>query len=936
MNVSVGDVLDNVTIKSRFPDTITYMFSNFSGYDSGGAIILSIGNINIKVETSISGTTQTDEIYLYNTSSQEKTSLFKREHNTNTWEDVFTNDLQTFTLNGTVTSVIEHADYILDYFYGYDSANKIYYKDGNGNLIKLSDFRDSNKYISSFKTDRIRTGFNIWNKTDFDEVMSTLYNVVYPTTLEINLMDDVDFENGYISIFTDDFPYILNGNGHKIKNGKILGNWDSTTQTGSFGMFKNNTGTIKNLILSNISYTASQSESEETSAIYNIGFICSVNNGRVENCYLDGCEYDIRSNKIINAGGICGINNKIITGCCVKSNCTFNVDRPSYSSSYYTRGNMGGICGKSTNSSCDIYCCINYGLIKGSYCGGIIGHLNSGTVSSCINYGTVSPNFSSGGTSNAAAIVGGICGYVETYASIFYSISNFNPATITTAVAFKGAIIGYDSGATGGRNFCFYNNATGGMTASTDYVRSIKLDNISSLCNDLALHSWINENFSFINHIENNKPILNWVEKFNYINNYNYGWDDSLWINCSTLTNNSDYDKMIIFNCYSTTLGKPERLKIKITKVNPHSGSNIVICEQTIKNPKSIEKVNIEMAIKTYNSTLVFLPNSFETYNVEAEWIFNSNTPSTIRKTQSFNLSNCYFGDAVNQPLSTPYTGELMTNENTYSEKYIEWLNNQEDTSIKVANSFTDLIWTDCVGNLLPQIVTTEADAKKGIIEYMKRIESVDIGDMNVVNMTVVNSGTLSNSLRNYWSISDGYYSTYLILSDGTIAPHWVYGTFGNGCLKEDTLVWTSDGNKQICKLKKDDLVYSKDENGNIEKKKIIKISEENTNAIYKIVLNSGENIYATWSHKFCVKDKGLVAVRDIKINDILINNIGQEFIIKKRFLVSNDKKVYSIEVEDNNNYFVGEGKFLVSGENAEPIVMEDLKTKDEKNVNEE
>ena len=72
---------------------------------------------------------------------------------------------------------------------------------------------------------------------------------------------------------------------------------------------------------------------------------------------------------------------------------------------------------------------------------------------------------------------------------------------------------------------------------------------------------------------------------------------------------------MIIFNCYSTTLGKPERLKIKITEVNPHSGSNIVICEQIIKNPKSIEKVNIEMAIKTYNSTLVFLPNSFETYN---------------------------------------------------------------------------------------------------------------------------------------------------------------------------------------------------------------------------------------------------------------------------------------------------------------------------------
>ena len=292
----------------------------------------------------------------------------------------------------------------------------------------------------------------------------------YPLDGLYVLLADVSMSGqNWIAIGTEEEPFtgVLNGN-NKTIDGLTLTNPEMNA-----GLFGVNSGSVKNVELTNTSITSAHTF---------VGGIAGQNNGLIENCHIQSGTIsgtgndnvqDVITGEIINGGsrvgGISGQNND---GGMIQ-NCT---NTSAVTGEYRL---VGGICGYSIGG--DIINCENRGEIQGTYqVGGIAGDSegqdvnNISHVTNCTNYGNI--NQVQGTENEQQAQLGGIVGCNFKYSIVdnctnegavigecswiggsigvnYYIIQNSinkgevkNQATIQDKASYTGGIVGYSIG----------------------------------------------------------------------------------------------------------------------------------------------------------------------------------------------------------------------------------------------------------------------------------------------------------------------------------------------------------------------------------------------------------------------------------------------------------------------------------------------------------
>ena len=195
----------------------------------------------------------------------------------------------------------------------------------------------------------------------------------YPLDGLYVLLQDVSLQGqDWTPIGTEEEPFtgVLNGN-NKTIDGLTLTNPEMNA-----GLFGVNSGSVKNVELTNTSVSSAHTF---------VGGITGQNNGLIENCHVQSGTISSTGNDMVadrvtgenrnggsRVGGICGQNND---GGIIQ-NCTNEVE---VAAGYRL---VGGICGYSLGG--DIINCENRGEVHGTYqVGGIVGYIN--TTSSSID-----------------------------------------------------------------------------------------------------------------------------------------------------------------------------------------------------------------------------------------------------------------------------------------------------------------------------------------------------------------------------------------------------------------------------------------------------------------------------------------------------------------------------------------------------------------------
>ena len=211
----------------------------------------------------------------------------------------------------------------------------------------------------------------------------TSTNNVYRLTKNMNL-------NGMTWSPADLDSGTFDGQNYTISNLTIL------SKALYLGFIKDNSGTIKNVSLDNVSITSLYTGDSDSF----VGGICARNSGTISSCIVKGgtIKYNSTSNKNWEIGGICGKNLKSSTiSQCINYASVLNGQH------------IGGIAGANDEGS--ISFCTNYGKISSNIitcirCGGIAG-FSSGKIISCRNNNDISGS----STNKDEAAVGGIVGY---------------------------------------------------------------------------------------------------------------------------------------------------------------------------------------------------------------------------------------------------------------------------------------------------------------------------------------------------------------------------------------------------------------------------------------------------------------------------------------------------------------------------------------------
>ncbi len=215
------------------------------------------------------------------------------------------------------------------------------------------------------------THFGIGNGTEANPY--TITNIRHFKNMDgknyyYKLANNLNFGNGFNIV--NNFNGVLDGNGAMLSYRASIHN-----NCGSLGLFKFNNGTLKNFhIDAGISFLNSELIS------INIGGICGVNYGTIQNCSVGGYIHSCIDQSRV--GGIVGMNYGLVDGC-------FN------HIGIIGGGDVGGIAGQLlTNGT--IKNCTNYGELTYIYnmanrsIGGIVGYQQSGSVIGCVNHGTYS------------------------------------------------------------------------------------------------------------------------------------------------------------------------------------------------------------------------------------------------------------------------------------------------------------------------------------------------------------------------------------------------------------------------------------------------------------------------------------------------------------------------------------------------------------------
>lgn len=208
-----------------------------------------------------------------------------------------------------------------------------------------------------------------------------------------------------------EFKGTLDGQGYKIYNFTI------STPTANMGFFTKNSGTIKNIVFSDVAINNSYSDNSDTAVV------AAINNGTISNVTLRETTLTrtgsgSNKNYDITVGGVVGTNNGTISDIAVDVVSNFNLSYETHSTygDFYTYNSSlayGNIVGK------------NYGTVLNSIAtADIIYNAQSKATTSSTNYTSALLNFFTN--------IGGIAGVNETGTINTAKVNIFGTATFTT------------------------------------------------------------------------------------------------------------------------------------------------------------------------------------------------------------------------------------------------------------------------------------------------------------------------------------------------------------------------------------------------------------------------------------------------------------------------------------------------------------------------
>ena len=220
-------------------------------------------------------------------------------------------------------------------------------------------FKDSWQYVAdtnfkqSVEIDPETNEQKVYNEISTPEQLAGMFLNTDSNSIKAEKLSDISTEykltknidlNGRTWI-SSDFSEVLDGGSFVISNLKI------SSSSARVGFILNLTGTVKDLFFSNVNIEYTGNESVE----YKMGVVCGEsNNGKISNVY-------IKSGSVVGKIG----NNT-------------------------TKSYIGGIVGFMQGTKSNIENCHNNATIKnGTHMGGIVGNVDSGTVTQCINNGEI-------------------------------------------------------------------------------------------------------------------------------------------------------------------------------------------------------------------------------------------------------------------------------------------------------------------------------------------------------------------------------------------------------------------------------------------------------------------------------------------------------------------------------------------------------------------
>ena len=238
-----------------------------------------------------------------------------------------------------------------------------------------------------------------------------LYAISRPSSITIELVDNIDFSGNTYPTITKSTSVTINGNGYTILGVDINVAYTNVGYASGYygGLISLSTGTIKinNVHLEvDIDHTVSNAG--------NIGGFVGEARGTVtiNNCTVNG-GIDVTRSAIHYVGGFVGY-----------SSSTININNSINYADINTIGatQVGGLIGHANSTSTTLSVCANFGDIKGAtgYVGGLVGYSRGNR--------TLSTNFNSGNITGTTGRIGGLVGYTTNT----FTISNcYNSGNIT-------------------------------------------------------------------------------------------------------------------------------------------------------------------------------------------------------------------------------------------------------------------------------------------------------------------------------------------------------------------------------------------------------------------------------------------------------------------------------------------------------------------------
>ena len=142
-------------------------------------------------------------------------------------------------------------------------------------------------------------------------------------------------------------------------------------------------------------------------------------------------------------------------------------------------------------------------------------------------------------------------------------------------------------------------------------------------------------------------------------------------------------------------------------------------------------------------------------------------------------------------------------------------------------------------------------------------------------------------------------------------------------CFVAGTPVFKDGQLVNIESINKGDYVSSYNfSNEEVELMKVNYAHKEKASNIYQVI-TTVDTFTVTSEHPFYVEERKWVKAKELKTGDVLKSLSDIKITIIKVKELLEDKEVYNIEVDTNNNFYVGKGKVLVHNSRYIPIIEE-------------